>query len=49
VSYIALAEPAKYAVPNVATWVMVEVVAGAVQYTLVGLALALAHRRVIAA
>ena len=47
VSYIALAEPAKYAVPNIGTWMLVEVVAGAVQYTLVGLALYFAHRRPI--
>ncbi len=45
VSYIALAEPAKYAVPDIATWIMVEFGAGAVQYSLVGLALGLAHRR----
>ena len=44
VSYIALAEPAKYAVPNIGTWILVEIAAGAVQYTLVGLALYFAHR-----
>ena len=47
VSYIALAEPAKYAVPNIGTWMLVEVVAGAVQYTLAGMALYFAHRRPI--
>lgn len=45
VSYIALAEPAKYAVPDIGAWMLVEIVAGAVQYTLAGLALGLAHRR----
>lgn len=45
VSYIALAEPAKYAVPDMAAWIAVELLAGAVQYTLIGLALGLAHRR----
>lgn len=45
VSYIALAEPAKYAVPDIGAWVLVEIAAGAVQYTLVGLALYFAHRR----
>ena len=44
VSYIALAEPAKYAVPDVMSWMGVELVAGAVQYTLVGLTLWIAHR-----
>ena len=43
VSYIALAEPAKYAVPSVGRWIGIEIVAGAVQYTLVGLALYAAH------
>lgn len=44
VSYIALAEPGKYAVPNIATWVGVEIAAGAVQFTLIAIVLWLAHR-----
>src|SRR5882724_4693935 len=45
VSYIALAEPAKYAVPDIGSWMLIEIATGAVQYTLVGLALFFAHRR----
>lgn len=43
VSYIALAEAAKYSVPNVSSWIAVEIAVGAVQFTLVGVALWLAH------
>jgi len=44
VSYIALAEAAKYAVPAVPEWIGVEILAGAVQFTIAGLLLFLAHR-----
>lgn len=44
VSYMALAEVAKYKVPSVATWIAVEVGVGLVQFTLAGLVLGLAHR-----
>ena len=44
VSYIALGEAAKYAVPDMASWIGVEILAGAVQYTLAGFFLAFAHR-----
>ncbi len=45
VSYIALAEAGKYAVPAIGPWIAVEVVAGFLQYTLFGLLLGLIHRR----
>jgi hypothetical protein len=43
-SYIVLAEPAKYAVPSVPRWVLVEALAGFAQFTLFGLLLALVYR-----
>lgn len=45
VSYEALAEAAKYQVPNVGTWVLVEALAGFAQFTLFGLLLGWIHRR----
>ena len=45
VSYIALAEAAKYAVPFVGSWIGVEALAGAVQFTLAGVLLWQAHLR----
>jgi hypothetical protein len=44
VSYIALAEAAKYNVPDVPSWIAVETGVGFVQFTLAGLFLGLAHR-----
>ena len=44
VSYIALAEAAKYPVPDIASWIGVELLVGSVQFTLVGIVLKLAHR-----
>jgi len=44
-SYIVLAEPGKYAIPSVAAWVRVELVAAAAQFTLFGVLLGLVHRR----
>ena len=44
VSYIALGEAAKYNVPNIPSWIAVEVGVGFVQFTLAGLFLGLAHR-----
>lgn len=44
VSYIAFAEAAKYAVPSVASWIGVELLSGFLQFTLIGVLLALAHR-----
>jgi len=41
VSYIALAEAAKYTVPSVSRWIAVEALAGAVQFTVWGLLLGL--------
>lgn len=43
VSYIALAEAAKYAVPDVSSWIGVEVLVGAIQFSLIGLVLHFAH------
>lgn len=44
VSYIALAEAAKYSVPSVPSWVTVEAVAGFVQFTFYGVLLGIVHR-----
>ena len=44
VSYIALAEAAKYTVPSVPSWIVVESVAGFVQFTLFGVLLGIIHR-----
>ena len=45
VSYIGLAEAAKYAVPSVTEWIGVEFLVGFAQFTLAGLFLALAHKK----
>jgi hypothetical protein len=45
VSYVALVEPAKYAVPSVASWIAVEFSAGLVQFTIFGLLLGAIHTR----
>ena len=44
VSYIGLAEAAKYAVPSIPSWIGVEFLSGAIQFTLAGVFLWLAHR-----
>ncbi len=44
VSYIALAEAAKYQVPSIASWLLVEATAGFVQFTLYGWLLGLVYR-----
>jgi len=46
VSYLALVEPAKYAVPSAQGWLAVELSSGFVQFTLFGLVLAAIRRRV---
>ena len=43
-SYIGLAEAAKYTVPSIPSWIGVEFLAGAIQFTLAGIFLWLAHR-----
>ena len=43
VSYIALAEAAKYSVPSVGSWIAVEAGVGSVQFSLAGLLLGWAH------
>ncbi|MDA8180297.1 MAG: hypothetical protein M0T69_12340 [Deltaproteobacteria bacterium] len=45
VSYIGLAEAAKYAVPSVPSWIGVEFLVGSAQFTIAGIFLGLAHRR----
>lgn len=45
VSYIGLAEAAKYAVPNVAEWIGVEFLVGFTQFSLAGLFLGIAHKK----
>ena len=49
VSYTALAEAAKYTVPEVTSWIAIEVAAGFVQFTLYGLMLGWVHRNRVAA
>jgi hypothetical protein len=50
VSYIALAEAAKYTVPSIPVWIATEVLLGFAQFTVIGLLLGLAHRvRTVAA
>jgi hypothetical protein len=44
VSYIGLAEAAKYTVPAIPSWIGVEFLSGAIQFTLAGAFLALSHR-----
>ena len=44
VSYIGLAEPAKYSVPNIGAWIAIEFLVGFVQFTLAGFFLSLAHK-----
>jgi hypothetical protein len=44
VSYITLAEPAKYVVPDVASWIAVELLAGFVQFTAFGVLLGFVYR-----
>ncbi len=44
-AYIAVVEPAKYAVPSIGSWVAVEGVAAMVQFALFGLGLRLVFRR----
>lgn len=49
VSYIALAEAAKYSVPAVAPWITVEVISGFVQFTFYGVLLGFVyHDRAVA-
>lgn len=43
ISYIGLGEAAKYAIPSVPSWIGVEVLSGAIQFTLAGAALSWAH------
>jgi hypothetical protein len=45
VSYIGLAEAAKYAVPSVPSWIGIEFLVGSIQFTIAGIFLGLAHRR----
>jgi hypothetical protein len=44
VSYIALAEAAKYGVPSAGRWISVEIAAGFAQFTVFGALLGLIHR-----
>ncbi|WP_128755182.1 hypothetical protein [Aquimarina sediminis] len=45
VSYPALVEPAKYQVPNVLNWVLVEGIVGIFQFTLFGVLLSLTYKK----
>ena len=44
-SYIALTEPAKYAVPSILDWIKVEATASTVQFGVFGVLLGLIHRK----
>ena len=46
-SYIALAEAGKYAIADVPAWMAVETTSALVQYTLIGVAYSLIHRRAV--
>lgn len=47
-SYIALAEPAKYAAPSIPAWMLVEGIASVVQFSVFGLLLGLIYRNKVA-
>jgi hypothetical protein len=44
-SYIVLGEAGKYAIPSLSSWILVELSAALVQYTVFGVLLGLLHRR----
>ena len=44
-SYIALTEPAKYAVPSILDWIKVEATASTIQFGVFGVLLGLIHRK----
>lgn len=44
-SYIALAEPAKYAAPSIPSWFMTEGLASTIQFVVYGVVLGLIHRK----
>jgi len=45
-SYIALAEPAKYAAPSIPSWILTEGFVSTIQFVLYGLILGFIHRKV---
>lgn len=45
IAYIALAEPAKYEVPDIAAWMRVETIVGLLQFAIFGLLLGSIHAR----
>lgn len=45
VSYVALAESGKYIVPNIPSWIGVEILVGSIQFTVIGVLMGLAHRK----
>jgi len=45
VSYIALVEPSKYQVPNITNWILVESIAGLIQFSLFGILLGIAYHK----
>ncbi|HKB89205.1 MAG TPA: hypothetical protein VKC60_01680 [Opitutaceae bacterium] len=46
VSYLALAEPAKFQVPSISSWIGVETVTGMVQFGLFGIVVGAMHRKI---
>ena len=45
IAYIALAEPAKYAVPDIPAWMRIEVIVGLLQFSVFGLVLGFIHSK----
>ncbi|GLQ75630.1 hypothetical protein [Vibrio penaeicida] len=45
VSYIALTEPAKYTVPSISNWILIELTVGLLQFGIFGLTLGWIHKK----
>lgn len=45
VSYVALVEPAKYQVPSISSWILVEATVGIIQFSLFGVLLAMLFKK----
>jgi hypothetical protein len=45
IAYIALAEPAKYAAPDIMAWMRIEVIVGLLQFSVFGFVLGFIHSK----
>ncbi len=45
IAYISLVEPAKYTVPDIASWMRIETIVGVAQFTVFGVLLGLIHSK----